>query len=370
MRAERVKERLSEASAVRVPARAPRWVVPVVKATLVLADACLTLLSFFAAFKLREGGPILQNAGGAAAATWPVWSEEFAPYGAILLLVLPIRLLALKYYDLYRVRGEFSLVEDGVRIFKATAIGSLLIVAAAFLYRGVYEYRAFSYARGVFILDFLLALSSLGLLRLILRGAQTLARRRDINLIPTLVVGRGPEAALFINEMRERPALGYRVIGVVENGVIDQTVPEMFEGVKVISDLKGLPEAIRESGANEVIITDPTLPGDALFEVMMRSRAQARRRVQDCAEPLQLPAAQDGDRPDRRAADDHAVSRAALFSRAHHKAPLRSTDRGNGAHHPLAALARDRAAHQARLERPSLLQAGASRDGWPPLPLL
>ena len=34
------------------------------------------------------------------------------------------------------LRGEFSFVDDGIRIFKATAIGSLLIVAAAFLYRG------------------------------------------------------------------------------------------------------------------------------------------------------------------------------------------------------------------------------------------
>lgn len=271
MRAERFKERLSEPSAVRVPARAPVWVVPIVKAALVLMDAALTLASFFTAFILREGGPILQNAGG----WWPVWSEQFAPYGAILLLVLPIRLLALRYYDLYRLRGEFSLVEDGVRIFKATAIGSLLIVAAVFLYRGVYEYRAFSYARAVFILDFLLALASLGALRVLVRFAQTMARRRDINLIPTLVVGRGPEAMLFIKEMRERPELGYRVIGVVENGVIDSTVPASFEGVPVISDLKGLPDAIRESGANECIITDPNVSGDALFEVMMRS---GRRR--------------------------------------------------------------------------------------------
>lgn len=271
MRAERFKERLSEPSAVRVPARAPVWVVPVVKASLVLADAALTLLSFFTAFYLREGGPILENTGGA----WPVWSEEFAPYGAILLIVLPIRLLTLRYYDLYRLRGEFSLVEDGVRIFKATAIGSLLIVAAVFLYRGVYEYRAFSYARAVFILDFLLALASIGSLRLLVRFAQILARRKDINLIPTLVVGRGPEAMLFIKEMRERPELGYRVIGVVENGVIDSTVPASFEGIPIISDLKGLPEAIRESGANECIITDPNVPGDALFEVMMRS---GRRR--------------------------------------------------------------------------------------------
>jgi exopolysaccharide biosynthesis polyprenyl glycosylphosphotransferase len=245
--------------------------MPVVKTSLALADAALTLFSFFMAFYLRERGPILQNSVG----RWPMWSEEFAPYGAILLLVLPIRLLAMRYYDLYRLRGEFSLVEDGVRIFKATAIGSLLIVAAVFLYRGVYEYRAFSYARAVFILDFVLALVSLGSLRLLVRFAQTLARRKDINLIPTLVVGRGAEASLFIREMRARPELGYRVIGVVENGVIDQTVPAIFEGVPVISDLKGLPEAIRESGANECIITDPNVPGDALFEVMMRS---GRRR--------------------------------------------------------------------------------------------
>jgi exopolysaccharide biosynthesis polyprenyl glycosylphosphotransferase len=102
------------------------------------------------------------------------------------------------------------------------------------------------------------------------RRAQTLARRKDINLIPTLVVGRGPEAMLCITEMRERPELGYRVIGVVESGAIDPKAPASFGGVPVIGDFKGLPEAIRESGANEVIITDANVPGDALFEVMMR----------------------------------------------------------------------------------------------------
>jgi exopolysaccharide biosynthesis polyprenyl glycosylphosphotransferase len=40
--------------------------------------------------------------------------------------------------------------------------------------------------------------------------------------------------------------------------------------VPVVAGLDGLPEAIRETGANEVIITDTTLSGDMLFEVMMR----------------------------------------------------------------------------------------------------
>ena len=182
-----------------------------------------------------------------------------------------IRLLVLRYYDLYRLRGEFSFVDDGIRVFKATAIGSLLIVAAAFLYRGGFHYRAFSYARSVFVLDFLLAFAGFGLVRLFLRTAQTFFRLRGINLIPTLVVGRGPEAAFCIKEMRERPSLGYRVIGVVESsGAFQLEVPTTYEGVPVISDLAGLPDAIRESKANEVIIADANVDGDTLFEVMMR----------------------------------------------------------------------------------------------------
>jgi len=103
-----------------------------------------------------------------------------------------------------------------------------------------------------------------------MRSAQTLVRQRQINLIPTLVVGRGPEAALFIREISERPTLGYRVIGVVETQGPELHQPGTYEGVPVIATLAGLPEAIRDSGANEVIIADSQVSGDALFEVMMR----------------------------------------------------------------------------------------------------
>jgi exopolysaccharide biosynthesis polyprenyl glycosylphosphotransferase len=99
---------------------------------------------------------------------------------------------------------------------------------------------------------------------------QTFARSRQINLIPTLVVGRGHEASLFIREMRERPALGYRVIGVIDTNIAEANTADSYEGVPVVGTLDGLPEAIRDSGANEVIIADPQVNGDTLFEVMMR----------------------------------------------------------------------------------------------------
>lgn len=264
MRAQRKQQPLTDASAVRVPGRAPKWIIPTVKALLVVTDALAVAGSFMLAFYFREG--VSAFAEGALFA----WSDRFAPYAALLLFVIGIRLLCFRYSDLYRLRGEFSFVDDGIRLFKATATGSLLIVAAAFLYRGGFEFRAFSYARGVFVVDFFLVLVSVGAIRFVTRSAQTLARQRQINLIPTLVVGRGPEAALFIREMRERPALGYRVIGVVDTQTPEAHQAGNYEGVPVIATLESLPDAIRDSGANEVIIADPQVSGDALFEVMMR----------------------------------------------------------------------------------------------------
>lgn len=234
--------------------------MPAVKIALVIADAVVAALAFMLAFYVREGTSVFGSGR--------VWSARFAPYAALLVFVVGIRPLSFRYCDLYRVRGEFSFVDDGIRIFKAAAIGSLLIVAVAFLYRGGFEFRAFSYARGVFVTDFFFVLIGAGTLRFVMRTVQTFVRSRQINLIPTLVVGRGPEASLFIREMRERPSLGYRVIGVVDTKTIDTQIS--YEDVPVVGTLEALPEVIRDSGANEVIIADPQVNGDALFEVMMR----------------------------------------------------------------------------------------------------
>lgn len=272
MKAEPIKAAsISGARAVRVPARAPSWFVPLIKFVLVLGDVALVTGSFVAGFYLRHYQSIFQTSTSGVFS----WSRDFAPYAVLLPFVIPIRLLLMRYYDLYRVRGEFSFVDDLARVFKATAIGSLLIVAAAFMYRGGVAYRAFSYSRGIFLLDFVLVFASIALVRMLLRTGQIVVRRRGINLIPTLIVGRGPEASLCIREMRARPELGYRVIGIVDNAPTGVHGEATFEGVAVIGSLANLPEAIRESGANEVIISDPNVPGEALFDVMIQT---GRRR--------------------------------------------------------------------------------------------
>ena len=91
-------------------------------------------------------------------------------------------------------------------------------MAAAFLYRGGFQYRAFSYARAVFVLDFLFAFAGIVTLRLVVRSLQMFVRQRQLNLIPTLVVGQGPEAALCIKEIATALRLGTAIEWLKQHG--------------------------------------------------------------------------------------------------------------------------------------------------------
>lgn len=240
--------------------RAPAWLLPVARFTLLILDCFVAAGAFLLAFHLREGERILSETAWA-------WSKEFVPYAGVLFFLVFIRVAMLFYHRIYRIQGAFSYVDDALRIFKATAVSSLGAVAFTFLFRGGIAFREFSYSRGVFVLDFFLALAFYLALHLGFRYLQTVARRRDVNLIPTLIVGLGTEAEQAISELGENRDLGYRVVGIVASE--GETRHELL-GVPVIGDVSELPELIRRIQAQEVIITDTNIPSELLFESMMR----------------------------------------------------------------------------------------------------
>jgi exopolysaccharide biosynthesis polyprenyl glycosylphosphotransferase len=260
---------------VREANRVPRWVLPMVKAAIFLVDAVLAFACFALAFIWREGEPVFSQTAWA-------WSKEFVPYGSVVFFAIPVRLAMLVYQRVFRLHGAFSYVAEFIKIFKAVLIGSLLIIAFTFLFRGGFAFRDFSYARGVFVLDFVLALVAYTIFHLGLRRLQTVFRNHDINLIPTLVVGTNSEAEQTIRELKESRGLGYRVVGVIQNNESGKTNVEpngessfnlrhaSFNGVPVVGYLEDLPEVIQKLGIQEVIITDSRAAGDELFEAMMQ----------------------------------------------------------------------------------------------------
>ncbi len=250
---------------VRAENRVPHWVLPSVKLSIFAFDGFLAFACFALAFIWREGEAVF------SATAW-AWSKEFVPYAGVVFFAIPLRLLMLSYQRVYRFQGAFSYIAEFIKIFKAVAVGSLLIIAFTFLFRGGFAFREFSYSRGVFALDFVIALVVFSAFHLALRYLQTLFRQRDINLIPTLIVGQNAEAEQTILQLKERRDLGYRVVGqfVTDKSLTNQG-PQTTNGVQIINgEIEDLPEIIRQLEIQEVIITDNQIPSEKLFEAMMQ----------------------------------------------------------------------------------------------------
>lgn len=248
--------------------RVPTWVMPLIRIFVIVCDAVLAGLCLIAAFKLRQHEAILS-------ATALAWSREFVPYAGILYFIIPVRVAMLMYERVYRFYGEFSYADQAIRIFRAVFVSSLLTVAWTFLFRGGFSFREFSYSRGVFLLEFAISLLFFLVFHLGLRWLQVLVRNRGVNLIPTLVVGTGGEAIRTIEELRGRKYLGYRVLGVVEPSL---DTGSDFDAAPLLGRLDDLAELIRKYQIQEVIITDPSLQGEKLFDTMMA--VGRRRRVE------------------------------------------------------------------------------------------
>jgi exopolysaccharide biosynthesis polyprenyl glycosylphosphotransferase len=244
--------------------------MPLVKIGVAGGDAILTALCFLAAFKLREGSQIFSSTAWA-------WSAEFVPYAGIFYFAIPVRVLMFAYQRAYQYHGAFSYTRESIKVFKAVAVGSLLITGWAFLFRGGFAFREFSYSRGVFLLDFALALTAFTAFHLGLRLIQTRIRNSGINLIPTLIVGTNAEAQQTIRELEARRDLGYRVIGIVRTSSVDTDRIGDLDA-QVVGDFDHLASLIRELEIQEVIITDTSISSDRLFEAMMQ--VGRRQRVE------------------------------------------------------------------------------------------
>lgn len=235
-----------------------------VKFGIIFTDGLLAFACFAIAFIWRQNEPILSETAWA-------WSKEFVPYAGVVYFVIVIRVLMLAYQRVYRLQGAFSYIAEFIKVFKAVLIGSLLTIAFTFLFRGGFAFREFSYSRGVLALDFLIALVVFSLFHIGLRYLQTIVRNRDINLIPTLIVGTNTEALQTIKELKERKDLGYRIVGIVSKESLKEPLEESeFVGTPTVGSLNDLPNVIRELEIQEVIITDSEISSEKLFESMMQ----------------------------------------------------------------------------------------------------
>ncbi|MGO9126861.1 MAG: sugar transferase [Terriglobales bacterium] len=154
------------------------------------------------------------------------------------------------FFGLYGSRRFGGRRRDVIDFFKASSAGALFLLLAATLFK-------IRLVTHLFVVLFWLAavVSTVGS-RLLLRSLLERIRIHGRNLRFMLVVGTNRRAIEFANRIAHSPALGYRILGFVDQ---DWHGLQQIEGTgfPLVSDFANLPDYLRKTVVDEVILTLP-----------------------------------------------------------------------------------------------------------------
>jgi exopolysaccharide biosynthesis polyprenyl glycosylphosphotransferase len=153
-------------------------------------------------------------------------------------------------FGLYGSRRLLGRRADIIDIVKAATVGTLLILAAGATFQIQIITRPF------LALFWVSITASTILSRLCLRSLLTQVRLRGRNLRFVLLVGTNNRAVDFAKRLSEKPELGYRVLGFVDQ---DWKGLEDFRksGFSFLCDFENLAPYLRNTVVDEVVITLP-----------------------------------------------------------------------------------------------------------------
>jgi FlaA1/EpsC-like NDP-sugar epimerase len=205
---------------------------------------------------------------------WLLRFDFSLPYRRVLLtsglLLVVVRLLALRLFKLNHGWWHFASVSDALTILKAVSVGS-----ACFFVLNRYVFGALAFPRSVYVLEGILTGCFLGGARLasrvlvesIRRGSSLLSKR-------VMLVGAGFAAEMVVRELA-RSGSGYLAVGCVDDD--KSKIGIHIQGVPVLGAIEELQALVQLNSVDELLIAIPSASGKQM------------RRITDLCQSTNLP---------------------------------------------------------------------------------
>lgn len=162
-------------------------------------------------------------------------------------------------YRDYYIRSPF---EEFFALFRVTFLGSVTIFLLIF-FGSSEDFR--NNPRFVFGVYWLVLFGLAAIGRIVARQLQRRFREHRIITIPTVLIGSRERLAELLADLRDEPAWGYDVLGVVEVGASDG--PQSSLGVARLGGVDDVPSVLRALRPREVLVTMDHTDHDALLKV-------------------------------------------------------------------------------------------------------
>ena len=167
-------------------------------------------------------------------------------------LVLGVFWITFKWLGLYRGRGSLSVVNEFSALLRGMFFGLAGLSALAFFY------REFLYSTKVFLLTAVFGMLSLLAWRTLVRWFQLRLRRQGVGVARTVLAGSGPTAKRLAERLKANQALGYRVVGFVDElPVARARAAAKALNLPYLGKLSALAQACRKAEADCLLVALP-----------------------------------------------------------------------------------------------------------------
>ncbi len=219
----------------------------------VLPDVVIFTLSFYASLYLRVDWADFYR-------FLPVLNKHIA-------LFVGIRLCTFASLGIYDIIWRYISMSDAQRLIRASAISTLIIIAAT------YVVDIGHLPRATFFIDLLLATTLLGMIRFARRWGYeaSFGKKVQANGRRTVIFGAGTNGRTLATRMSTDHDIGLNLIGFLDDD--PEKVGRTIAGVKVLGTRANLAEIVRTLGIEELIIATSRPSSELLREVMAATRA-------------------------------------------------------------------------------------------------
>ncbi|MBI5020374.1 MAG: sugar transferase [Ignavibacteriales bacterium] len=175
------------------------------------------------------------------------------------------------FFGLYRPWYAKSRFDEFATIFKATTFGVLFLFFAIFIDDGGVGSPLKS--RLLILLYWVLMLTFVGSGRFLMHTFQRRLLMAGIGLRNTLIVGWSDRARELFKSVKNSPALGYKIIGIVPvtNGKNDSE----YDGIPIKGVIEDLPMFVDESNVREILIALDSSEHDNLLRIIATCNTRA-----------------------------------------------------------------------------------------------
>lgn len=197
----------------------------------------------------------------------------------LLLVFIPSKILMHHLFRLYRVTWRLIGLTDLLNVWKASSLGSILVIIALLFLRSVPFFAVVP--RSVLLLDYILSVAGIAFFRFGRRlwdfQREGLRRNSRHSTSRILLVGAGAAGERLARTMLDDPRRIYRPIGFIDDDPAKHGT--YVHGLQVFGGRRTIAEVVRQHQVDEVVIAIPSAPSNELRGLVEAARQSEVRQI-------------------------------------------------------------------------------------------